>query len=58
MESEGQKIDIVTGIWSLKDFIRTGDKVKVTGALRESDGVTFISLEKPGDIIIPIANEK
>lgn len=58
VESEGQKIDIVTGIWSLKDFIRTGDKVKVTGALRESDGVTFISLEKPGDIIIPIANEK
>lgn len=58
VESEGEKIDVVTSIWSLKDFIRTGDKVKVLGALRESDGVTFISLEKPGDIIKPIINEK
>lgn len=58
MESEGQKIDVVTGVWSLKDFIRTGDKIKVVGALRESNGVTFISLEKPGDIIKPIIDEK
>lgn len=58
IESEGEKIDVVTGIWSLKDFIRTGDKVKVAGALRESDGITFISLEKPGDIIKPITDEK
>jgi len=58
VESEGQKIDVVTGIWSLKDFIQTGDKVKIRGALRESNGVTFISLEKPGDIIKPIIDEK
>lgn len=58
IESENQKIDVVTGIWSLKDFIQTGDKVKVVGALRESNGVTFISLEKPGDIIKPIVDEK
>jgi predicted nucleotidyltransferase len=58
VETEGQKIDVVTSTWSLKDFIRPGDKVKIKGALRESDGVTFISLEKPGDIIIPITNDK
>lgn len=58
IESENQKIDVVTGIWSLKDFIQAGDKVRVTGALRESNGITFISLEKPGDIIKPIMNEK
>ena len=58
VETEGQKLDVVTGTWSLKDFIRPGDKVKIVGALRESDGVTFISLEKPGDIIIPITNGK
>ncbi|MCE9585312.1 hypothetical protein K8Q94_01670 [Candidatus Nomurabacteria bacterium] len=57
IESEGGKIDVVTGIWSLKDFIRTGDKVKVTGALRESNGITFISLEKPSDIIKPITHD-
>jgi len=58
VETEGQKLDVVTSTWTLKDFIRPGDKVKIVGALRESDGVTFISLEKPGDIIIPIANDK
>lgn len=58
VETEGQEIDVVTSTWSLKDFIRSGDKVKITGALRESNGVTFISLEKPGDIIIPIINDK
>ena len=43
-----------------KNYIKIlpGDKVKIVGALRESDGVTFISLEKPGDIIIPITNGK
>ncbi|HEY4503250.1 MAG TPA: hypothetical protein VJC14_02355 [Candidatus Paceibacterota bacterium] len=58
VETEGEKIDVVTGNWSLKDFIRPGDKVKVIGALRESNGVTFISLEKPGDIILPTNNDK
>lgn len=58
VETEGQKMDVVTGTWSLKDFIRPGDKVKIVGALRESEGVTFISLEKPDDIIIPINNDK
>ena len=58
VETEGQKLDVVTSTWTLKDFIRPGDKVKIVGALRESDGVTFISLEKPSDIIIPIANDK
>ena len=58
VESERQKIDVVTSTWSLKDFIRPGDKVKVEGALRESDGVTFISLERPDHIIKPIADEK
>lgn len=58
VETEGQKIDVVTSTWSLKDFIRPGDKVKIVGALRESNGITFISLEKPGDIIIPIVNDK
>lgn len=58
VETEGQKLDVVTSTWSLKDFIRPGDKVKIVGALRESDGITFISLEKPGDIIIPITNDK
>lgn len=58
VETEGQKIDVVTSTWSLKDFIRPGDKVKIKGALRESDGVTFISLEKPGDIILPVTNDK
>lgn len=58
VETEGQKIDVVTSTWSLKDFVRPGDKVKIKGALRESDGVTFISLEKPDDIIIPITNDE
>ncbi len=58
VETEGQKLDVVTSTWTLKDFIRPGDKVKIVGALRESDGVTFISLEKPDDIIIPITNDK
>jgi predicted nucleotidyltransferase len=58
VEAEGQKMDVVTSTWSLKDFIRPGDKVKISGALRESRGVTFISLEKPGDIIIPMTNGK
>ncbi len=58
VETDGQKLDVVTSTWTLKDFIRPGDKVKIVGALRESDGVTFISLEKPGDIIIPITDDK
>ena len=58
VESEGQKIDVVTSTWSLKDLIRPGDKVKIKGALRESDGVTFISLERPDHIIKPLINEK
>ena len=58
VESEGQNIDVVTSAWSLKDFIRPGDKVKIVGALRESDGVTFISLERPDHIIKPIIDGK
>lgn len=58
VESEGQEIDVVTSAWSLKDFIRPGDKVKIVGALRESDGVTFISMECPDHIIKPITNGK
>jgi predicted nucleotidyltransferase len=58
VESEGKNIDVVTSAWSLKDFIRPGDKVKITGALRESDGVTFISLERPDHIIKPIVDGK
>ena len=58
VESEGKKIDVVTSNWSLKDLIRPGDKVKIEGALRESGGVTFISLEHPDHIIKPLANEK
>jgi len=49
---------VVTSAWSLKDFIRSGDKVKIDGALRESEGVTFISLEQPNHMIKPINNEK
>jgi len=56
VEIEGKKIDVVTNTWSIKDFIRQGDRVKIVGALRESEDLTFISLEKPGDIIKPIAN--
>jgi predicted nucleotidyltransferase len=58
VESEGQEIDVVTSAWSLKDFIRPGDKVKIVGALRESDGITFISMECPDHIIKPITNGK
>jgi len=54
VDTEGEKIDVVTQNWSIKDFIRQGDKVKINGALRESDGITFISLERPEDIIKPI----
>lgn len=57
VENEGQQMDVVTSVWSLKDFIRPGDKVKIKGALRESKGMTFISLERPDHIIKPIVGE-
>lgn len=54
VDVDGQKMDVVSSMWSLKDLIRAGDKVKIEGAVREKDGNVFISLEKKGHIIKPL----
>lgn len=54
VDVDGQNVDVVSSMWSLKDLIRAGDKVKIEGVMRENDGNVFISLENKGHIIKPI----
>ncbi len=54
VDVDGQEMDVVSSVWSLKDLIRAGDRVKIEGAVREDNGNIFISLEKKGHIIKPI----
>lgn len=49
------ELNVVTGKWSLKDFVNEGELVELTGTLRESqNGEAFVSLEKPDHIIKPV----